>query len=44
MPTSVPATPPNPKIAAMIAMTKKVNAHPNLLLTPFLSASNYRKG
>lgn len=30
MPAAVPAIPPNPKIAAIIAITKNVNAHPNI--------------
>ena len=27
---AVPAIPPKPKIAAMIAITKNINAHPNM--------------
>lgn len=30
---AVPAIPPNPKIAAIIAITKNINAHPNMILT-----------
>src|SRR5512140_50616 len=33
MPAAVPATPPKPKIAAIIAITRNVNAHPNMVLT-----------
>jgi len=33
MPAAVPAIPPKPKIAAMIAITKNVNAHPNMINT-----------
>jgi len=31
MPAAVPAIPPKPKIAAIIAITKNVNAHPNMM-------------
>ena len=30
---AVPAIPPKPKIAAIIAITKNIKAHPNMLLT-----------
>ncbi len=33
MPAAVPAIPPKPKIAAIMAITKKINAHPNMIHT-----------
>jgi hypothetical protein len=31
MPAAAEATPPKPKMAAMIAITKKINAHLNIV-------------
>jgi hypothetical protein len=32
---AAPATPENPSTPAMIAMTRKVRAHPSMAITPF---------
>jgi hypothetical protein len=35
IPADAAAMPPNPNIAAIIAMIKKVTAQPNIIFTPF---------
>jgi len=42
MPAAVPAIPPKPKIAAIIAITKNVNAHPNII-NQYLTGGSWRK-